>query len=367
MDLGVRQRLGDVSFMKDFAWAAVLGGLGKGWAPSAFTPSAGASFKLIEEDRFTLGLAADLGAPSFATLAGKFGVEAGIDRFAVIGSSIGFNLKESIDGKGASPIPSFSLTLNFTLAGPADPAKRSLFSDGEAAVTLAAKPLYGDVWAFGAGAVAVLGVVDKTRRPSPWTTRNPSGFLRTTTARRTTWNSPSPSPTAATSSAGPSSSRTKKAKPSGYSANKERRPENEGFRDLVARVMDVKSGVEIPRTLRWDGIGDSGALAPDGRYLFRVEAVDDNGNAAASPRYEVYIDTTPPAIAVAQPEQGSLGYSPPTATAARTSSPSPRRDRWKIPGKPPSSIPPGRRCAHSRWKTRHPGTSNGTARTTPAG
>ncbi len=333
MDLGVRHRLGDVSFMKDFAWAAVLGGLGKGWAPSAFTPSAGAAFKLIKEDRFTLGLAADLGAPSFATLAGKFGVEAGIDRFAVIGSSIGFNLKESIDGKGASPIPSFSLTLNFTLAGPADPAKRSLFSDGEAAVTLAAKPLYGDVWAFGAGAVAVLGVVDKTPPaisvdyPKPvWISPNNDGkadvleFPVSITDGRYVlgWSF---------------IIENEKGEAVRIFRNKERRPENEGFRDLVARVMDVKSGVEIPRTLRWDGIGDSGALAPDGRYLFRVEAVDDNGNAAASPRYEVYIDTTPPAIAVAQPEQGSLRIFSPDGDGSKDVFPIAQKgsveDSWK--------------------------------------
>ena len=304
-DLGVRQRLGDIAFMKDFSWAAVLGGLGVGWAPSAFTPTLGAAFTLIDEDKFDLGLSADLSAPSFSTLAGRFGVDAGIGRYLSIGSSVGFNLRESIDGEAASPIPSFGLTLNFTLAGKKDPSKPSAFSDGELATTVALKPLYKDIWALGAGAVLVLGLVDKT--PPAIAFDYPKSI----------WISPNNDGKADALEFPISISdgryvlewafivENEKGEVVRVVRNKERRPENEGFRDLVARVMDVKSGVEVPRTLRWDGIGDSGTLAPDGRYLFRVEAKDDNGNAAESPKFEVFIDTTPPKVAIAQPESGT--------------------------------------------------------------
>lgn len=306
LDLGVGHRLGDVSFMKNFRWAAALGGIGKGWAPSAFTPTVGASFDLVRADSFRLGVSADLGAPSFSNLTGRFGVDATAARFVTLASSVGFNLAEASAGRAASAVPSFGLTLNFTLDGKKDAASAGgLFSDGEISTTVALKPLYGDVWTFGTGATAVLGVVDRVPPaigidyPKPaWISPNNDGkvdaleFPLTIKDARyvAEWSF---------------IVENEKGEIVRVVKNKERRPENEGFRALVARVMDVKSGVEVPKTLRWDGIGDSGALSPDGRYLFHVVAKDDNGNSASSPKFEVFIDTTPPKIVVEQPEAGS--------------------------------------------------------------
>lgn len=307
LDIGLRHRMGDIAFMKDFRWAAVLGGIGKGWAPSAFTPTLGAAFTLVEAPRFSLGLSADLSAPSFANFAGRLGLNANIARFATLSSSIGFNAAEAAAGTAVSAVPSFGLTLNFTLAGTehAGAAARSTASDGEIATTVALRPLYGGAWTFGTGVIATLGVVDKSP-PSIavdygdplWISPNNDGKADALEFAFTISDSRYVMDWAFIVE-------NQRGEVVRIVRNKERRPENEGFRDLVSRITDVKSGVEIPKALRWDGVGDTGALSPDGTYYFRIEATDDNGNRAATRKYELHIDTAPPSVLVDQGKDAS--------------------------------------------------------------
>jgi len=307
LDIGLRHRMGDIAFMKDFRWAAVLGGIGKGWAPSAFTPTLGAAFTLVAAPRFSLGLSADLSAPSFANFAGRLGLNANIARFATLSSSIGFNAAEAAAGTAVSAVPSFGLTLNFTLAGTehAGAAARSTASDGEIATTVALRPLYGGAWTFGTGVIATLGVVDKSP-PSLavdygdplWISPNNDGKADALEFAFTISDSRYVMDWAFIVE-------NQRGEVVRIVRNKERRPENEGFRDLVSRITDVKSGVEIPKALRWDGVGDTGALSPDGTYYFRIEATDDNGNRAATRKYELHIDTAPPSVLVDQGKDAS--------------------------------------------------------------
>ncbi len=83
--------------------------------------------------------------------------------------------------------------------------------------------------------------------------------------------------------------------------NKEERPENEGFRNIVDRLLYVKKGVAIPEVIRWDGRTDGGGVAPDGEYTFTVSAADDNDNGRSSASYTVVVDNTPPAAEFAEP------------------------------------------------------------------
>jgi flagellar hook assembly protein FlgD len=71
----------------------------------------------------------------------------------------------------------------------------------------------------------------------------------------------------------------------------------------MSRLMAGKGGVEVPPTLRWDGILDSGDIAPDGVYTFAVRAKDDNGNEAVTQTYTVTVDNTPPEITVEEIEE----------------------------------------------------------------
>jgi len=305
-DLGLRHDVGTVAFMKNFRWGAAITGLGKGYAPSAFTPTAGIAFDLVTvpgsdaagPDKFRLGLSADLSAPTFATVAGRLGADADLGPYATIAASTGYHLNEAVDGEAASPIPSFGLTLNFKLAGGGAPAGK-LPRDGDLATTVAARPLYGGVWAFGAGAIATLGIVDK----EPPAISVDYGDER--------WISPNNDGKADALEFPLSIADGRYVDSWVFTVldeagnvvrtirNKERRPETQGFDDFKARLLDVKSGVEVPPSLRWDGSTDGGAVAPDGSYLFRVAAEDDNGNRAESPARRVHVDTIPPSVASA--------------------------------------------------------------------
>jgi flagellar hook assembly protein FlgD len=92
--------------------------------------------------------------------------------------------------------------------------------------------------------------------------------------------------------------------------NKERRPETQGVRNILGRLLDVKSGVEVPPSLRWDGVLESGEVAPDGRYFFTLSAADDNDNRAVSPAYEVVVDNTAPSITLEAFPEGQDIFSP---------------------------------------------------------
>jgi flagellar hook assembly protein FlgD len=299
LDLGFRYNMGKLFMLDDFTWALVFGGLGKSYIPSPFTLAGGVSFDYLripgkngKPDPLRLGLATDLALPSFMNLTWKLGLNATIAQLVTISTSTGFNIQEALLGKHASGIPSVGITANFALQG------TGKNQQGDITGTLAAKPLYNDIWAFGTGVAYTMGVADKnppvitvdypeTRYISP----NNDGKADTlefpisiTDQRYVDWwkfeifDSQN------------NLVRTYR--------NKERRPETQGLKNVLDRLLDVKSGVAVPESLRWDGVLESGEVAPDGTYSFSLSAADDNVNTASSPRYEVIVDNTAPAVEI---------------------------------------------------------------------
>ncbi|MFO7850492.1 MAG: FlgD immunoglobulin-like domain containing protein [Spirochaetia bacterium] len=92
--------------------------------------------------------------------------------------------------------------------------------------------------------------------------------------------------------------------------NKESRPEIRTVGGFFRNLFASKEGVEIPDTIRWNGNTDEGETAPDGLYNFYIEAVDDNGNAATSDSYTVYVDTTPPKVDIEEKPREERLFSP---------------------------------------------------------
>lgn len=92
--------------------------------------------------------------------------------------------------------------------------------------------------------------------------------------------------------------------------NKDERPENAGFLGFFARLFSVKKGLSIPQSLRWDGTSDTGEIVPDGKYLFFVQAWDDNGNVGASDPLAIEVDTVAPELTLTAPEGLDLIFSP---------------------------------------------------------
>jgi outer membrane protein OmpA-like peptidoglycan-associated protein/flagellar hook assembly protein FlgD len=80
--------------------------------------------------------------------------------------------------------------------------------------------------------------------------------------------------------------------------NKDRRFEMMDVRDIYGRYYVEKKGVDVPPTMRWDGVFTTGEIGPDGKYYFSISATDENGNVGTSPSYEVVLKNTPPQVAI---------------------------------------------------------------------
>ena len=78
--------------------------------------------------------------------------------------------------------------------------------------------------------------------------------------------------------------------------NKEKREERLTFKTFLKALFSSKKGVEIPKSITWNGALDDGSLAPDGTYYYAFSATDDNGNSKTSAKMKVVVDNTPPSI-----------------------------------------------------------------------
>lgn len=83
--------------------------------------------------------------------------------------------------------------------------------------------------------------------------------------------------------------------------NKDNRPTRITFKTFWKALFTPKSGVKIPSSVAWNGVMDSGEVAPDGNYFYYMIASDDNDNKAATKKLSVVVDNTPPEVVVEQP------------------------------------------------------------------
>jgi len=92
--------------------------------------------------------------------------------------------------------------------------------------------------------------------------------------------------------------------------NKEKRPENLGLANFFERLFYVEKGVDIPESVRWDGIDEGGNVVADGFYRFFIEAWDDNGNKSVTGKYGLVIDNTAPELSLLNPSDADKIFSP---------------------------------------------------------
>lgn len=83
--------------------------------------------------------------------------------------------------------------------------------------------------------------------------------------------------------------------------NKDKRPARITFKTFWKSLFTPKSGVQIPSSVAWNGVMDSGEVAPDGNYFYYVTASDDNGNKAETKKLAVVVDNTAPDVEIQQP------------------------------------------------------------------
>jgi flagellar hook assembly protein FlgD len=316
-DAGFRYNMGKLGKLYDFTWAAVMRSMGKTWTPTAFTPVLGIGFDFFRipatgngADPLRTGFAADISFPGFTNMTLKGGFSLVILEMITLQISTGVNIRESIDGTAVPVIPTLGLTFNFPLRHTKQNVVTGKLSEGDIGLTGAVKPLYNNIWAFGAGVTWTAGVIDKTPPvivvdypETRWISPNNDGqadsleFPVSITDQRyvVEWK-------LEISDSSGAVVRTYR--------NKELRPETQGVKNFIYRVVASKTGVEVPASLRWDGMFDSGGTAPDGSYFFVLSAADDNGNAASSPRYEVVVDNTPPEVTITELPETAKIFSP---------------------------------------------------------
>ncbi len=314
LDVGFVHLAGDAGLLRDLRWGAAVRDIGKGYAPdpdrdpfpAPFTPAVGARAVIAGNESFALGLAADLSAPSFAHLAFAAGAEAAIRDTVFLRASYLFDAAEAFGDLPQASLPfSFGATVRIKTAAResadlADAAARN-WNRSEVRINLSATPMPGDVWAFGVGVNVPLGVVDRDpprislgAEPQVWISPNQDGvqddFVTSLSIEDERYVK---------------GYRFVIADPSGRAIrtilNKDDRPENVTFKNVLDRLRCVKSGIAVPETLRWDGLSDQAEPVGDGAYSWHVEAWDDNGNAARSDARTIVVDNTPPTVEVSAP------------------------------------------------------------------
>ncbi|MEI6388389.1 MAG: FlgD immunoglobulin-like domain containing protein, partial [Spirochaetota bacterium] len=310
LNLGLIHKLGDLAFLKDFRYGAVLSNIGKGystavstWAMQApFTLSGGARALLIRSDELKVGAGLDLSLPSFIYLG--LGLSGSLVWRDILTLRLGWgfpSVRELAGGTKKNLLPSLALMGTFPLSGLAADSfmAQQGWDKSELRPALAVTPLYGNVIGISTGLTIPLGVVDQrgpditaqfpTTAWGPWyLSPNADGNLDVLDIPVHIVDQRYVASYQMIISAKGSTD------PVRTIANKESRPENEGFTGLWNRLLYVKQGLPIPEKLSWNGFGDGGERVPDGDYEVRISAIDDNGNRSEVGPFPVTVDTTPP-------------------------------------------------------------------------
>ncbi len=322
VDLGALVLPGTIGPFQDLRWGIALTTLGVPYTPvpgnspvpAAFTPAVGAAFNLIKTDSVRLGLSGNLSFPSFQDV--RFNAGGTVSLFDTVDLNFGWqtDLRGLINPTvpRRSSLPSFGISVTFktSLKGKSGFIADQGWNQSEVRTRVSAAPLYGKEWGIGVGLNAPLGVVDKT--PPDISIDYPKTLYI------------SPNNDGVQDALELPIKITDQRYVKGYDLkimddkgnlvreikNKDARPENKGFQNVLDRLAAVKSGIEIPKTLRWDGTTNSGNVAPDGTYSFHLEAWDDNGNLGRSPTYEVILDNTPPSVTITPPSAEDMVFSP---------------------------------------------------------
>ena len=303
LDLGFLELAGDVGILKDFRWGVALRNIGKAYnvsggplgSPPSFTPAVGSSFYLVNTSAVQIGLMQDLSLPTFQDIRLDLGLTIGIANTLTIGTNYTFDLRQAIGADPSRSIP-FGFGISLNLSGSPHPAQDAAVNEVRSTVSVV--PLANGLWSFGGGVNIPLGVRD---------TQPPTITLETD---KTFYISPNHDgvqddlilPVSITDNRYVVGYRFIISDSAGAAIrtiqNKEDRPENRDFQSVLARLTYVKTGISIPKSLRWDGTSDAGTVVPDGTYHYRVEAWDDNGNQARSADGTVVVDDTPPSVSV---------------------------------------------------------------------
>lgn len=329
-DVGVGLDLGFVHIpatpagLDRFRWGASISGIGKGYDPTIdpavtsfpgpFSPAVAMSFSPITEGDVRLDVTAGARFPSFQNARVNLGADLTLFDFFTLTLGWGVDLRELlvVGVPQRSLLPRVGLSFNFQtqFAESEDFISSQGWNRSEVRTRVAVAPLYNQSWAFGAGINAPLGILDET--PPSISVIYPELVHM------------SPNNDGVSDSVSFGLEIEDERFVVSYRGlitdadgsiirefrNVDERPENQGFQNIIDRLLAVDSGTPIPEEIRWDGTREDGSIAPDGRYAFTIQATDDNGNRAVSPAYQVELDNTPPSVTLGDLDEEERVFSP---------------------------------------------------------
>ncbi|MGP1593634.1 MAG: FlgD immunoglobulin-like domain containing protein [Treponema sp.] len=320
LDAGVLYRLGDLGGAKDSKLGVALTGIGKPYTasydtgvlkgfPGMFTPRVGFASTFVAVKNFKLGMNFDLSFPVFMNVVFDTGLHMMFSDMVTLKTGWNFNLVETIQHR-QTYIPSFAVACSIKLNSK-NKTESNAWEQSDIRPQLAVKPFHNNIWAFGGGVNVRVGrkdtippVIDVTYPEKLYISPNNDGIqdvlevpLSITDQRYvTSWEC---------------SIENDRNEVVRTITNKEPLRQLNGVKSFWTLLTTAKKGVDVPPSLRWDGILDSGEVAPDGTYYFFVSASDDNKNTAKTKRYELVVDNTPPSVTLIPPSgQNAMIFSP---------------------------------------------------------
>ena len=315
-DLGFRYNTGKLAFMDNFTIAVVLGNLGISYFPTRLTPMLGLSFDLInikgndgKPDPFRLGIAGDISFPSlfypeYFNLIAKAGIRLSIAEMLTINVSwpggSGFNLKEMSDNLVTFPvIPAVGIVFNISLPSSTERiAGGVLPSDGDLKIAAGFKPLYEGVAAAGGGISWYVGTEDKNPPVIKPVYPETAYFSPNNDGKSDVLEFPISMTDEKYIVSWVMEIKDESGNVVRVIENKEQRFESFNIGDFFKRLFSPKSQIELPSSIRWDGIKNTGELAADGKYTFTITSTDDSGNTAVTPVYETVVKNTAPFVSL---------------------------------------------------------------------
>ncbi|MBN1525206.1 MAG: OmpA family protein [Spirochaetales bacterium] len=313
-DIGAIYLLGKLAFLEDVAIGASIRNMGKGYVPNsstsdyfpaAFTPAASISMKMFKSEPFSWTLYADVSSPTCSNILFYAGTEFEIFQTFTARASYKLDVNEILNNNNTRFPFTFGFSVNFKidLEENVEFLTERGWSKSDIKVNGAFAPLSDSAFALGGGVNIALGLTDN--KP-PQVNLSPVKPESQAADDETVYVSPNLDGTQDNLDLPVSISDERYVK--GYKLviknekgdvvrtieNKEYRPENLELDNVVNRLLYVKEGVKVPETISWDGKNDNGAVVPDGKYTYEVEAWDDNGNRGTTPAKPVVIDSVPP-------------------------------------------------------------------------
>ncbi|MCL2793499.1 MAG: gliding motility-associated C-terminal domain-containing protein [Spirochaetaceae bacterium] len=310
LDLGFIHYPTEFLSHRNFRWGAVLRDMGKGFSPDnfssippAFTPGVGAGINVFNLPKAAGDLTANLFFPSFEN------VVADIGKHIAFTNSLRLNLAaranfDTLNNNGiklSSFSPSIGLSYGFRTDLNMQALRERDWNQADFIVNAAFTQIAENIHGYGVGVRIPLGIEDR-EGPSINITYNdvqhisPNNFdanyklvfpVRIEDRRFVmgyTFNIMDENGNIV---------RTYE--------NKEKRPENINLRNIIDRILYVRSGIHVPAEFSWDGLGNDRQPVSDGVYSFFITAWDDNGNTSTSALYNVVVDTVPPRLNLERP------------------------------------------------------------------